>query len=289
LLQVAASVECHSEHPIARAIERHCLAERCALLRVSGFQSFAGKGAEATVGQIRILVGSPDLIRERGGEIAAGQSAGIEALWAKGKTVVAVAETGADGRVRQVLGWIGMADQIREGAREVVEALGRIGIRRIVMLTGDNEIVAREVARQVGIDEVRAQLLPEAKLRIIEELAAEGTVAMIGDGVNDAPALAKAHVGIAMGAAGSDVAMETADVVLMSTRLQHLLNAFALAKKTRVVVAQNLTFALGVIVVLVVTALFARLPLPVGVVGHEGSTVLVCLNGLRLLAFKHAK
>ncbi len=289
LLQLAASVESHSEHPIARAIERHCLAERCALLPVSGFQSFAGKGAEAMVGQNRILVGSPALIRERGGEIAPSQLAGIEALWAKGKTVVVVAETGADGRVRQVLGWIGVADQIREGAREVVEALGRIGVRRIVMLTGDNEIVAREVARRVGIDEVHAQLLPEEKLRIIEALAAEGTVAMIGDGVNDAPALAKAHVGIAMGAAGSDVAMETADVVLMSTRLEHLVNAFALAKKTRVVVTQNLIFALGVIVVLVATALFARLPLPLGVVGHEGSTVLVCLNGLRLLAFKQAQ
>jgi len=156
------------------------------------------------------------------------------------------------------------------------------------MLTGDNEKVAQAVAREVGISEVYAGLLPEEKLDKIKELTGQGTVAMVGDGVNDAPALAKAHVGIAMGAAGTDVAMETADVVLMSSRLEHLVNAFALARKSRRIVTQNLAFALTVILVLVSFALFNRMPLPLGVVGHEGSTVLVCLNGLRLLGFKRA-
>jgi Cd2+/Zn2+-exporting ATPase len=161
------------------------------------------------------------------------------------------------------------------------------GIERVVMLTGDNARVARAIAKQVGVDEFRAELLPEDKVRVIKELKEEiGPVAMVGDGVNDAPALATATVGIAMGAAGTDVAMETADVVLMSDNLQNIVFALALSRHARRVIYQNLTFALAVIIVLVVCALGFSLLLPIGVVGHEGSTVLVCLNGLRLLSFR---
>ncbi|OPZ75541.1 MAG: Zinc-transporting ATPase [Verrucomicrobia bacterium ADurb.Bin474] len=287
LLQLTASLESHSEHPIARAIESHCMEKRCSLLQVDGFQSYPGKGAEATVAGMRVLAGTMGLMTERGATIESSHRTAIEGLLGEGKTVVVVAEIEADGAYRRLLGWIAVADQVREDAIEAVRGLKRLGIRRLVMLTGDNEKVAHEVARRIGIDEVYAQLLPEAKLQIVRDLSSRGSTAMVGDGVNDAPALAKANVGIAMGAAGSDVAMETADVVLMSSRLTHLLNAFALAKKCRVVVAQNLIFALGVIIVLVSFALLGDLPLPLGVVGHEGSTVLVCLNGLRLLAFKH--
>jgi Cd2+/Zn2+-exporting ATPase len=154
------------------------------------------------------------------------------------------------------------------------------------MLTGDNARVGQAIAHQAGVDEFHADLLPQDKVRVIKELKSIGPVAMVGDGVNDAPALATATVGIAMGAAGTDVAMETADVVLMSDNLQNIVFALAASRRARRVICQNLGFALLVIVVLVVSALGFQLPLPIGVVGHEGSTVLVCLNGLRMLAFR---
>jgi len=154
------------------------------------------------------------------------------------------------------------------------------------MLTGDQEAVAAAIAAEAGIDEFRASLLPEDKVQAIRQLKTEGTVMMIGDGVNDAPALATAHLGVAMGAAGTDVAMETADVVLMGDKLENIDSLLRTARHTRRVLQQNLTFAGGVIIILVAAALGFELPLPIGVIGHEGSTVLVCLNGLRLLVYK---
>jgi Cd2+/Zn2+-exporting ATPase len=154
------------------------------------------------------------------------------------------------------------------------------------MLTGDHDRVAQAIARQAGMDEYRAGLLPEDKVQVLRLLKKEGLVAMVGDGINDAPALAAAHVGVAMGAAGTDVAMETADVVLMSDNLRNIPFALQLSRRSQTIIFENLAFALCVIVVLVASALGFHLPLPVGVVGHEGSTVLVCLNGLRLLAFR---
>lgn len=289
LLQIAASAEAHSEHPIARAIENKAKEEGDELLPVDDFKSFPGKGAEALVEGRRILIGSPGLFTERGGQLEAEQSAAIDGFLSAGKTVVLVAEIKASGDGPALLGWIAVADQLRDDAVSAVKRLKRLGIRRVLMLTGDNEKVAHAIAAQTGIDEVHAGLLPEAKLDNINELTRTGVVAMVGDGVNDAPALAKAHVGIAMGAAGTDVAMETADVVLMSSRLSHLVHALALARKSRRIVTQNLSFALGVILVLVGFTLFSHMPLTLGVVGHEGSTVLVCLNGLRLLVYKQAE
>ncbi|MGA7882348.1 MAG: HAD-IC family P-type ATPase, partial [Terrimicrobiaceae bacterium] len=188
-----------------------------------------------------------------------------------------------------LLGAIAIADVLRADAESVVRQLKTTGIERVVMLTGDNARVARAIAKQAGVDEFHADLLPEDKVRVIKELKEEfGPVAMVGDGVNDAPALATATVGIAMGAAGTDVAMETADVVLMSDNLQNIVFALALSKHARRVIYQNLTFSLAVIIVLVVSALGFSLLLPIGVVAHEGSTVLVCLNGLRMLSFRIA-
>jgi len=175
---------------------------------------------------------------------------------------------------------------IRPEAAAVIRHLKANGIERIVMLTGDNARVAKAIARQAGVDEFYADLLPEDKVRVIKELKSIGPVAMVGDGVNDAPALATATVGFAMGAAGTDVAMETADIVLMSDNLQNIAFALDLARHARRVIYQNLAFAVTVILVLVTSALGFQLPLPFGVVGHEGSTVLVCLNGLRMLAFR---
>ena len=174
-------------------------------------------------------------------------------------------------------------------------ALKRIGIKRIVMLTGDNRDVATSIARQIGLedDDVYADLLPEQKVVIVQKLVQEGQVAMVGDGVNDAPALATAHVGIAMGAAGTDVALETADVVLMSDDLSKLPFLIDLSRRAEHIVRQNLIFAVGVILTLVILTILAPifvegfvLPLPLGVVGHEGSTLIVVGNGLRLLALR---
>ena len=185
-----------------------------------------------------------------------------------------------------ILGALAVADILRESASRVVAHLKELGIKRVVMLTGDNHLVAAAIGAQAGVDAVYAELLPEDKVRVIKELKQIGPVAMIGDGVNDAPALALSDIGIAMGAAGTDVAMETADVVLMSNDLHNVPFAISVARQARRVIWQNLTFSLAVIVVLMISALGFSLRLPLGVIGHEGSTVLVCLNGLRLLAFR---
>jgi Cd2+/Zn2+-exporting ATPase len=200
-----------------------------------------------------------------------------------------VAEIIGDDREATVryLGFIAVADKVRAEAPAIIARLRELGVRRIAMLTGDGRRVAAAVGKLCGVDEVHADLLPQDKVRVINELKKTGRTAMIGDGVNDAPALATADVGVAMGAAGTDVAMETADIVLMSDALDSIPFTLALSRRARTVVFQNLSFALGVIVVLIISALGFHLPLTLGVVGHEGSTVLVCLNGLRLLGFRN--
>jgi Cd2+/Zn2+-exporting ATPase len=170
-----------------------------------------------------------------------------------------------------------------------VDKLHAVGVKKVVMLTGDQRGVARAIAAAAGIDEFRAELLPVDKVQAIRQFKQEGTVMMVGDGVNDAPALATAHLGVAMGAAGTDIAMETADVVLMGDKLENIPLLLGMARHAKRVLTQNLVFASGVIIFLVLAALGFALPLPIGVVGHEGSTVLVCLNGLRLLGYRHKK
>jgi Cd2+/Zn2+-exporting ATPase len=212
----------------------------------------------------------------------------MDLLHDEGKTGMLVGEICGehDKPTVHYLGFIAVADKVRSEAPAIVARLRQLGVKRIVMLTGDGKRVAAAVARTCGVDEFHADLLPQDKVRVIQKLKEAGRVAMVGDGVNDAPALATADVGVAMGAAGTDVAMETADVVLMGDALDGIPYTLALSRRTRIVVFQNLSFALGVIAVLVVSALGFALPLPLGVVGHEGSTVLVCLNGLRLLGFR---
>jgi Cd2+/Zn2+-exporting ATPase len=287
LLRLAAAVEAKSEHPLAQAIvteakQRGLPHEECA-----GFQSVSGKGASGLVEGRRIAIGNARYFAALQIEMPESFARQVAALQDEGKTSVVVGEIEeTTGRVN-LLGAIAIADVLRADAESVVRQLRANGIERIVMLTGDNARVARAIAKQAGVDEFHADLLPEDKVRVIRRLRDEvGPVAMVGDGVNDAPALATATVGVAMGAAGTDVAMETADVVLMSDNLQNIVFALALSKRARRVVYQNLGFAMAVIVVLVISALGFDLLLPIGVVGHEGSTVLVCLNGLRLLGFK---
>lgn len=182
------------------------------------------------------------------------------------------------------LGILAIADTIRPDVVEMIKGLKTAGIDRVVMLTGDNTRVAEKIATKAGVDEFHAGLLPQDKVTVLKELQKKyGPIAMVGDGVNDAPSLAAADIGIAIGSGGSDVAIETADIVLMSDDLLKIPFAIGLSRRAEKVVWQNLVFSMAVIVVLTASAFGARLPLPLGVLGHEGSTVLVVLNGLRLL------
>jgi Zn2+/Cd2+-exporting ATPase len=287
LLQLAASVEAKSEHPLAQAIVVEASRRGLSHAECAGFQSISGKGASGLVGGRRIAVGNARYFAAQDVAFAESFARQVVTLQDEGKTCVIVAEIDDSSGSVSLLGAIAIADVLRMDAERVVGQLKANGIEQVVILTGDNARVAQAIAKQAGVDEFHADLLPEDKVRVIKKLKDEiGPVAMVGDGVNDAPALATATVGIAMGAAGTDVAMETADVVLMSDNLQNIVFALAISKRSRRVIYQNLSFALAVIIVLVISALGFDLVLPIGVVGHEGSTVLVCLNGLRLLTFK---
>jgi len=284
LLAAVAALESKSEHPLATAIVKSARAQKLALPEATDFQSTAGKGAEATAGGTRIVVGSERLFRELravGMEPIAAHSAPLSQ---KGKTCVWVGSRVGDSVT--ALAVLALADTIRHEARDIAATLHTLGVKKVVMLTGDQSAVAHAIAEEAGVDEVRAELLPEGKVEAIRELKKQGRVMMIGDGVNDAPALATADLGVAMGAAGTDIAMETADVVLMGDKLENIPLLLGIARHAKRVLWQNLAFASGVIILLLIAAFGINLPLPMGVVGHEGSTVLVCLNGLRLLIYK---
>ncbi len=286
LLRAAAALEAKSEHPLAHAIVKSAADLGITLPEAADFQSTAGKGAEATVESARYLVGSERLFRELNANGVTSLSETSQPLQAKGKTCVWLGTREGDIVTAQAL--LVMADTIRPAARELATELHRLGVKKVVMLTGDQRLVAEAIAQEAKVDEVHAELLPEDKLNVIRELKKEGTVMMIGDGVNDAPALAISDIGVAMGAAGTDVAMETADIVLMGDRLENIAILVGHARRAKRVLTQNLVFASAVIVVLIISALGFSLALPLGVVGHEGSTVLVCLNGLRLLLVHQA-
>ncbi|MFM2197493.1 MAG: hypothetical protein RLZZ505_925 [Verrucomicrobiota bacterium] len=281
LLRVAAALESKSEHPLARAIVVAAEKTGIAAPPATAFQSTAGKGAEATVEGKRYVIGSERWFRENQAAGFASLSESSKQLLEKGRTCVWMGLR--DGDSVTALAVLAMADTIRPEARELTAQLHRHGVKKVVMLTGDHRLVAKTIADEAGIDEVRAELLPEDKLRVISELKKEGRVMMVGDGVNDAPALATSDLGVAMGGAGTDVAMETADVVLMGDRLENIPLLLSHSRRARRVLIQNLSLASAVILVLIIAALGFELPLPVGVIGHEGSTVIVCLNGLRLL------
>ncbi len=289
-LALAAGVESHSEHPLAQAVLTYARERGVRPETVSGFNAFAGKGAWGVCGHERVLVGSLSWMRQF---TLARENAVLEAvreMQATGQTVIVVGILRDAPESVEVLGVIGLADEIRPEAREALADLRRSGVRRIVMLTGDSTAVARAVADELGIDEYHAELLPGDKVRLMKQLSDGAPVAMVGDGTNDAPALASSTLGIAMGAAGSDVALESADVVLMASDLSKTAYVLKLSRAARRVMVQNLVFAGSIIVLMVLATLFLPLtgwevPLPLGVLAHEGGTVLVCLNGLRLLAF----
>ncbi|MDG5761245.1 heavy metal translocating P-type ATPase [Natronococcus sp. A-GB1] len=288
LLAIAAAVQSRSEHHLAEATVEAARERGLEIPAATGFEAVVGKGVHATVEGRTIHIGNPRYVRtELEGRSVDGLEAGLDAvrdLEHGGKTSVLVVEE-TDDRLR-VLGWLAFSDTIRADAAETIERLRERGVEQIVMLTGDNERVAQYIAEELGIDEVYAELLPEEKVDHIEALQERHeAVAMVGDGVNDAPALATADISIGMGGAGTDVALETADIVLMSDRLDRLPYAFALSKETRRTLYINFAIAFGAIAIMIVAILTAGIPLPVAVVGHEGSTVLVSLIGLRLLRF----
>jgi Cd2+/Zn2+-exporting ATPase len=272
VLAIAASIETASEHPVGRAIVAEAARRQLALHPATEFQAVVGAGARARVAGAVWSVGRPALI-------ATPEDVGrtVAALEGEGHTVVLV----SDGACR---GYIALRDRVRPEAAGAVAFLKRLGIKAVVGLSGDSRATADAVAAEVGIEEMHAGLYPEDKVRQVKELASKhGIVAMVGDGVNDAPALAVAHVGIAMGGIGTDVALETADVVLSKDDVSMVPYAVALGRKSLRVIRQNLAIALTVIVALVLSDLLGLITLPWGVVGHEGSTLLVTLNGLRLL------
>jgi Cd2+/Zn2+-exporting ATPase len=275
LLRAAASAELRSEHPLARAVVNAARAKAIHLSEPTDFEAVIGRGVRAVVDGAVLHVGNMAYMNELRTTPAPQQlQEQWEALESAGKTVMVV-QRGGDW-----LGLLALADQVRPEARAVIEQLRATGIK-VAMLTGDNVRVAQEVGKTLGVDRVYAELMPADKVTVIQELErSNGAVAMIGDGVNDAPALATAQVGIAMGAAGTDVAMETADLVLMGDKLALIPQAIRLSKKAQQVVWQNIVFSLLVIVLLIIGTFAVSLPLPLGVMGHEGSTVIVVLNGL---------
>lgn len=283
LLAVAAAAEQSSEHPIAQAVVNAALGRGIALAGSSDLQAITGRGIQATVGDETVFIGNPRLFEEHGIAVDSVARALDTRLRDNARTTMIVGTQRPDGSGR-LLGLLGVADTLRPQAEHAIHRLHELGVQKTVLLSGDNALAANHIARQVGITDVRAGLLPEEKLTQIEQLRREyGSVVMVGDGVNDAPALAAADIGVAMGAAGSDVALETSDVVLMADDLMKLPYAVALSRKTRRVIRQNLTFALSVIAILVTGTLLGMTTLPLGVVGHEGSTIIVVANGLRLL------
>lgn len=272
VMELAYALEAKSQHPIARAITRHAKAEGVRELNVAEFESLTGKGLRGQLDGGTVLLGRRELLES--GPLAGWAtklppaSPELSEVWVLGQELV---------------GRILLRDQIREESKGVLATLKQAGIRTI-MLTGDRRHAAEAVAKELGVDEVRAGLSPEDKVAAIQAVREAGRhVAMVGDGVNDAPSLAAADVSVAMGARGSDAALEQAEIILMHDRIENFLSALRLSRRSAKVIKQNLTISLGVVVVMVLATTIGAVPLAVGVAAHEGSTLVVCLNSLRLL------
>ena len=277
VLELAASAERYSEHPLGQAIVTAARDGKLSLVGATGFKALTAAGVEAMVQGRTIAVLKPSAARDRGVAFDDEAESWRTAAQNRGESVVAVLEDGV------LVGLIAIADTIRKEAAALVASLKRAGVRHVVMLTGDNAGTAKAIAAQVGIEEYYAGLLPEDKVRKVEELVAKyGKVAMVGDGINDAPALARATVGIAMGAGGSDAALAAADVALIGDDLSKLEYAIRLGHRSGRVILQNIVAALAIVTALVIGTFAIDLSMFSAVVGHEGSEVLIILNGLRV-------
>jgi len=284
LLRLIGAVESQSTHPLARSVTRACRARRLEVPLASEARNLPGLGIDATIDGRRLLVGEARLLETEAPEDARGREAAARALEELRSSALTTMVAIRDGRV---LGVLGLQDRPRSNAASMISRIHRLGIGSVVMLTGDDGNVARRIGDEVGIDRIESGLMPEDKIRLVRALADEHrTVGMVGDGVNDAPALAAATVGIAMGGGGTDVALETADVALMADDLHRLPFAIALSRRVRWTIWQNIIISMGVIAALVPVAALGLAPIWLAVVFHEGSTLVVVLNALRLLAFR---
>ncbi|MFC7366001.1 MULTISPECIES: heavy metal translocating P-type ATPase [Bhargavaea] len=280
ILGVSRAIESYSQHPLASAIVRKAEETGLAAFTATDFQSITGKGAKASVGNETYYIGSPNLFDEIL-PIPESVSRQIKDLQKQGKTVMLL------GTDREIKGLVAVADQVRKSSAAIIQKLHKLGIEKTVMLTGDNEATGQAIGRQLGLSETRAELLPEDKLESIRTLRGQnGNVAMVGDGVNDAPALAAATVGIAMGGAGTDAALETADVALMADDLEKLPYTIALSRKTLAIIKQNISFAILVKIAALLLVVPGWLTLWLAIFADMGATLIVVANSLRLLRSK---
>lgn len=283
ILRIAAAIDTHSTHPLALAVVRHAKDSGISLESAEDYRARTGRGAEASIAGHDYFVGNHRFAHELGvcSDQLEGRLAEIEA---QAKSVVIVGHRPHADCVGEVLGILTVGDAIRPNAAEALRQIHAAGIRKVVMLSGDNTRTANAIAKQAGIDEARGDLLPADKIEAIKQLAAEfGSVGMIGDGVNDAPALAAADVGIAMGIAGTDTAIETADVALMRDDLMMVSEAIRLGRRTLGIIRFNIAFALGIKAVFLSLAIFGYATLWMAVLADTGATLLVVANALRLL------
>lgn len=284
LLKIAVAVENLSDHPLAKAVVRDGR-ERLEGIEIpdaSDLEAVLGKGIKASLGNDQIYVGNLDLYEDLDSDKPSEEvTSKVRELEGGGNTTMLIR------RNKEYIGIIALMDTPREAAKETLKKLKEIGIKRMIMLTGDNQKVADAVAKEIGLTDAWGSLLPEEKVEAIKKLKQEESkVAMVGDGVNDAPAMANSTVGIAMGAAGSDVALETADIALMADKLETLPFAIGLSRKAKAIIKQNLWVSLGIVALLIPSTIMGWASIGIAVVIHEGSTLLVVFNALRLLAYK---
>jgi Cd2+/Zn2+-exporting ATPase len=275
----AAIAEKMSEHHLGRAILKK-VPPGTIVPDPADFKVLPGKGVIATDGGKKLIVGNRRLLADNQFSLSTEEETYVRAEEEKGSTAIFLIEDGG------LIAVISLADMVREEAKELVAGLKKAGIKKVVMLTGDNERTAKAIAGRLGIDEYRAELLPENKVEAIKELKKGGVVAMVGDGINDAPAMAAADIGIAMGAAGTDVAIETADIALMSDSLDRIAYSVGLSRKTLGIIMQNTAFAILVVILLIFGVLLKTVVLASGMFIHEASIFIVILNGMRLLRYK---
>lgn len=279
LLAIAAAVESHSEHPLARAIKKYADEKGVPAAKVSKFKAYPGGGVAGIVDGEQYFLGSHRMMNQENLPFREAKER-AEAFESQGKTVLFVSSR------QELLGVIAVADRQRQEAAGTVEGLRAAGVSGVYMLTGDNIATAKSMSASLGLNGYYAELLPQEKVSVVAKLEGRhGAVAMVGDGINDTPALARASVGVAMGAAGSEAALQAADVALMGDDLEVLVDAMHLGKRTMRTVAQNIAFSVAVVVALIMATVVGRLSLAMGVVGHEVSALLVIANGLRLLNF----
>lgn len=281
LLILAARVECRSAHPLAAAIARRAQSFALSCDGITDVEALTGLGIRARVDGQTVWIGNEKMMLKAAVQVKEADRQVINTLQAGGKTIMLI------GRDGLLLGVLALADTVRSVAADSIARIKQLGIEEVALLSGDHYAVAKSIANQVGVTEIYADLMPEDKLTIIQQLITKhGQVAMIGDGVNDAPALANATVGIAMGGAATDVALETADVALMGDDLSGLPFAIGIGRATRSIIVQNLCISVGVIALLLIASLTGLVGIGIAIVFHEGSTLIVVLNSLRLLGYK---